>query len=61
MDDYWELLPRYQGVEVDDLKFLRILYGKECISHSYLLFSEMFLSQRYSSLMSRSDYFGETD
>lgn len=27
MDDYWELLPRYQGVEVDDLKFLRILYG----------------------------------
>lgn len=28
MDDYWELLPRYQGVEVDDLKFLRILYGK---------------------------------
>lgn len=26
-DDYWELLPRYQGVNVDDLKFLRILYG----------------------------------
>ena len=27
MDDYWELLPRYQGKEVADLKFLRILYG----------------------------------
>lgn len=27
MDDYWNLLPRYQGVNIDDLKFLRILYG----------------------------------
>eukprot|EP00596_Hydrurales_sp_CCMP1899_P000466 CAMPEP_0119049718 /NCGR_PEP_ID=MMETSP1177-20130426/66016_1 /TAXON_ID=2985 /ORGANISM="Ochromonas sp, Strain CCMP1899" /LENGTH=553 /DNA_ID=CAMNT_0007027271 /DNA_START=134 /DNA_END=1795 /DNA_ORIENTATION=+ len=27
MSDYWKLLPRYQGVEVEDLKFLRILYG----------------------------------
>ena len=27
MDDYWELLPRYQGKTVDDLEFLRILYG----------------------------------
>lgn len=27
MDDYWDLLPRYQGVNIDDLKFLRILYG----------------------------------
>jgi len=27
MDDYWKLLPRYQGVDVDKLQFLRILYG----------------------------------
>jgi flavin-dependent dehydrogenase len=26
-DDYWELLPRYQGIDVDDLEFQRILYG----------------------------------
>ena len=27
MDDYWELLPRYQGVDVGQLQFRRILYG----------------------------------
>jgi flavin-dependent dehydrogenase len=27
LDDYWELMPRYQGKEIKDLKFLRILYG----------------------------------
>eukprot|EP01041_Mallomonas_annulata_P001053 gene1053-2061_t len=27
MEDYWTLLPRYQGVDVDELEFLRILYG----------------------------------
>lgn len=27
MEDYWELLPRYQGKGVDDLEFLRVLYG----------------------------------
>lgn len=27
LDDYWELLPRYQGVEVDKLEFARVLYG----------------------------------
>ena len=27
MDDYWELLPRYQGVQVADLQFKRVLYG----------------------------------
>ena len=27
MDDYWELLPRYQGKGANDLEFLRILYG----------------------------------
>lgn len=27
MEDYWTLLPRYQGVNVDDLNFQRILYG----------------------------------
>ena len=26
-DDYWELLPRYQGVDVNQLQFLRFLYG----------------------------------
>jgi lycopene cyclase CruP len=26
-DDYWELLPRYQGVDVENLELLRILYG----------------------------------
>lgn len=26
-DDYWTLLPRYQGVDVDALDFQRILYG----------------------------------
>ena len=27
LDDYWDLLPRYQGKSVEDLQFLRILYG----------------------------------
>ena len=27
MNDYWELLPRYQGVDVDKLQYKRILYG----------------------------------
>ena len=27
MNDYWELLPRYQGVNVDELQYKRILYG----------------------------------
>jgi hypothetical protein len=27
VEDYVELLPRYQGVGVEDLKFLRFLYG----------------------------------
>jgi len=27
MEDYWTLLPRYQGVSPDDLEFIRILYG----------------------------------
>ncbi|CAN0183211.1 unnamed protein product [Pylaiella littoralis] len=27
MDDYWDLLPKYQGVEVDDLEFQRVLFG----------------------------------
>lgn len=27
MEDYWELLPRYQGVSIDDLTFQRVLYG----------------------------------
>lgn len=27
MDDYWRLLPRYQGVSVEELDFQRILYG----------------------------------
>jgi hypothetical protein len=27
LDDYWELLPRYQGVQVQDLDFKRVLYG----------------------------------
>ena len=27
IDDYWELLPRYQGVGVEDLQFIRVLYG----------------------------------
>jgi hypothetical protein len=26
-DDYWKLLPRYQGISVEDLEFQRILYG----------------------------------
>ena len=26
-DDYWQLLPRYQGVNIEDLKFQRLLYG----------------------------------
>lgn len=26
-DDYWRLLPRYQGVEAEDLEFQRLLYG----------------------------------
>ena len=26
-DDYWELLPRYQGVDAENLELLRILYG----------------------------------
>ena len=26
-DDYWKLLPRYQGLSVEDLEFQRILYG----------------------------------
>ena len=26
-DDYWKLLPRYQGVAVEDLDFQRLLYG----------------------------------
>ncbi|CAN0350210.1 unnamed protein product, partial [Ectocarpus sp. 13 AM-2016] len=27
MDDYWELLPQYQGVEIEDLEFQRVLFG----------------------------------
>eukprot|EP00904_Undaria_pinnatifida_P002243 jgi/Undpi1/12019/HiC_scaffold_4.g01718.m1 len=27
MDDYWELLPTYQGVDIDDLEFQRVLFG----------------------------------
>ena len=27
MEDYWELLPPYQGKLVEDLEFLRVLYG----------------------------------
>lgn len=27
MDDYWRLMPSYQGVELDDLEPLRILFG----------------------------------
>lgn len=27
MDDYWELMPRYQGVAIDEVEFKRILYG----------------------------------
>eukprot|EP00903_Cladosiphon_okamuranus_P012374 g11597.t3 len=27
MEDYWELLPRYQGVEIDELEFQRVLFG----------------------------------
>lgn len=27
MEDYWTLLPRYQGVDVDKLTFERVLYG----------------------------------
>lgn len=27
MDDYWELLPRYQGFDIDSLEVQRILYG----------------------------------
>jgi flavin-dependent dehydrogenase len=27
MEDYFELLPRYQGINIDDLDFLRVLYG----------------------------------
>lgn len=27
IDDYWELLPRYQGKAIKDLQFQRILYG----------------------------------
>lgn len=27
MEDYWELLPRYQGASIEELKFLRVLYG----------------------------------
>ena len=27
LDDYWDLLPRYQGKGVDDLQFTRVLYG----------------------------------
>lgn len=26
-DDYWKLMPRYQGIELEDLQFKRILYG----------------------------------
>lgn len=26
-DDYWRLLPRYQGVNLDELQFIRFLYG----------------------------------
>ena len=44
MDDYWELLPRYQGVDVAQLQFRRILYGMfptyrlqtACTHHQYL-------------------------
>eukprot|EP01038_Epipyxis_sp_PR26KG_P010912 gene10912-14650_t len=27
IEDYWTLLPRYQGKNVDELQFLRVLYG----------------------------------
>ena len=27
MEDYWRLLPRYQGVELEDLELRRVLYG----------------------------------
>jgi flavin-dependent dehydrogenase len=27
LDDYWKLLPRYQGKRIDELEFLRVLYG----------------------------------
>ncbi|GAX73571.1 hypothetical protein CEUSTIGMA_g1022.t1 [Chlamydomonas eustigma] len=27
MDDYWKLMPRYQGVELSDLEFKRVLFG----------------------------------
>ncbi|PIN18708.1 Lycopene beta-cyclase [Handroanthus impetiginosus] len=27
LEDYWELMPKYQGVSLDDLKVLRVIYG----------------------------------
>jgi 2-polyprenyl-6-methoxyphenol hydroxylase-like FAD-dependent oxidoreductase len=27
IDDYWVLLPRYQGISIDNLQFKRVLYG----------------------------------
>lgn len=27
LDEYWDLMPKYQGVSLDDLKILRIIYG----------------------------------
>ncbi|CAM9131969.1 unnamed protein product [Phaeothamnion confervicola] len=27
MDDYFDLMPKYQGVKLEDLEFLRVLYG----------------------------------
>jgi len=27
LDDYWTLLPRYQGVDIENLNFTRVLYG----------------------------------
>ena len=42
MDDYWKLLPRYQGTQIENLKFKRILYG-------------MFPTYRNSPLASKFD------
>lgn len=27
LEDYWELMPEYQGVKLEDLEVLRILFG----------------------------------
>ncbi|KAL0327997.1 UNVERIFIED_CONTAM: hypothetical protein Scaly_2232300 [Sesamum calycinum] len=27
LEDYWELMPKYQGVSLDDLEVLRVIYG----------------------------------